>query len=159
MQTYQSLWMYRQHHKTRKRTKTPHPHQLGVNALQERSGTELRERGSSGNQENGTGLSRSICPNSRSTQMDEEEQGWGSRCGVDAAAEGAGVRAAWAARVQRGRQQRRLNWAPGERGIFSIFSSEAQIQQPGRYSDRRQNCRFIWADITSSCSHWKASTR
>jgi len=41
------------------------------------------------------------------------------------------VRAAWAARVERGRQHRRLNWAPGERGIFSVFSSETQTQKPG----------------------------
>lgn len=66
---------------------------------------------------------------------------------------------AWAATAETGRHWRRLDWALGERGGFSAFSSETRLQQPGRQSDRRWNCWFIWADVASSCNHWKASTR
>lgn len=45
MQTYQSLCMYRQHHKSQIHIKTTHSHQRGVNTSQERRGPEPKEEG------------------------------------------------------------------------------------------------------------------
>lgn len=50
-----------------------------------------------------------------------QQQGWVNRCREDAADERDGVKQPGKLRVERGRQQRRPSWAPGKRGIFSIF--------------------------------------
>lgn len=144
MQTYQSLCMYRQHHKSQIHIKTTHSHQRGVSTLQERCGPEPRERSSCGSCETCTDTLGSVCPTAASLswslgwarQQQGRDRGRGKGRG-EQWLRGWGEGRAWAATAERGRQWRRLDWAPGERGGFSAFSSEARLQQPGRQSDRR----------------------
>lgn len=144
MQTYQSLCMYRQHHKSQIHIKTTHSHQRGVSTLQERCGPEPRERSSCGSCETCTDTQGSVCPTAASLswslgwarQQQGRDRGRGKGRG-EQWLRGWGEGRAWAATAERGRQWRRLDWAPGERGGFSAFSCETRLQQPGRQSDRR----------------------
>lgn len=83
MQTYQSLCMYRQHHKSQIHIKTTHSHQRGVNTLQERCGPEPRERSSCGSCETCTDTLGSVCPTAASLSWSlgwaRQQQGRGQR--------------------------------------------------------------------------------